>query len=430
MVNILSMFCQEFQKLLKPIYNLTRRGGQFIWVREQQEAFKEIKHRIIKAPILYMPNCEGRFHLYPDMSKFATGSALYQIQNGKPKLIAYASKRLPEAVRSYSIMELELCGLVINIASFSHLLKRVDFDVIVDHLALTYIIKSKAEPATTRIKRLLELISSHSFNLYYMKGKDMISSGFLLRWTHDDSDPHDIIPISFNMHNTLHKRYYKIETKERYLVQMHSQTKSSGVILPEVHGSKKILDTNLLPEKQKVIPQIKKVIENKLKLEQGRAGMRCRKPQLRESIMESTSKSHKIPKIPTTQNVAKNRMDFPAQEQSITNNTEAIRRGMIQHKNRELPFNPDLIYRPPPRPPENLQPQNSESKAETSPKIDIEFKENSPYQEGIISKAYQRPDKSYFQEPKELESLVNMSRLVQKFIPKQTDIDKILKIIQ
>ena len=49
-----------------------------------------------------------------------------------------------------------------------------------------------------------------------------------------------------------------------------------------------------------------------------------------------------------------------------------------------LPFYPDPIYRPPPRPPENLQPQNSESKAETSPKIDTEFKENSPYQEGII----------------------------------------------
>ena len=120
-----------------------------------------------------MPNHKGRFNLYSDMSKFAAGSALYQIQNGKPRLIAYASKRLPEAVRSYSITELELCGLAINIASFLYLLKRVDFNAIVDHLALTHIIKSRAEPATTRIKRLLELISLYSFNLYYMKGKDM-----------------------------------------------------------------------------------------------------------------------------------------------------------------------------------------------------------------------------------------------------------------
>ena len=127
MVNFLSMFCPELQKLLKPIHNLTRKGRQFIWGREQQDAFEEIKHKLIKAPILHMPNCEGRFCLYSDMSKFAAGSGLYQIQNGKPKVIAYASKRLPEAVRSYSITELELCGLAINIASFSHLLKKGRF---------------------------------------------------------------------------------------------------------------------------------------------------------------------------------------------------------------------------------------------------------------------------------------------------------------
>ena len=48
--------------------------------------------------------------------------------------------------------------VAINITSFAHLLKTVDFDAIVDHLALTHIIKSKAEPAMTRIKRLIELI--------------------------------------------------------------------------------------------------------------------------------------------------------------------------------------------------------------------------------------------------------------------------------
>ena len=160
MVNFLSMFCLELQKLLKSIYNLTRKSRQFIW-GEQQEVFEEIKQWLIKASILHMSNL--------DMSKFAAGSALYHIQNGKPRLIAYTSKRLPEAVRSYLIKELKLCALVINIASFSYLLKREDFNPIVDHLALMHIIKGKAEPATARIERLLQLLSSYSFNLYYMK---------------------------------------------------------------------------------------------------------------------------------------------------------------------------------------------------------------------------------------------------------------------
>ena len=207
MVNYLSMFCPKLQKLLKTLYDLTRKGRQFIWGEEQQIAFEEIKLRLIRPPILHMPKHRGRFHLYSDTSKFTMGSALYQIQNGKPKLIAYVSKRLPEAVRKYSITELELCSLAINTASFSRLLKWVDFDAIVDHLALTHIIKSKVEPPTTRIKRLLELISSYSFNLYYIEGRDMILNDFLSRQKHDDSDPHDIIPISFNMHRQkqLHK---------------------------------------------------------------------------------------------------------------------------------------------------------------------------------------------------------------------------------
>ena len=118
MVNFLSMLCPELQILLKPIYDLTRKGRLFIWGEEQQEAFEEIKRTLVKAPVLHMPNHDGRFHLYSDTSKFAAGSALYQFQNGKPKLIANTSKRLPEAVRSYSIKELELCGLAINIVSF------------------------------------------------------------------------------------------------------------------------------------------------------------------------------------------------------------------------------------------------------------------------------------------------------------------------
>ena len=108
------MFCADLQKLLKPMYDLTRKGRPFIWGKKQ-DSCEEIKGRLIKPPVLHIPNKTGRFHLYSDTSKFATGSALYQIQNGKPKLIAYASKRLPEAARGYSITELELCGLAINV---------------------------------------------------------------------------------------------------------------------------------------------------------------------------------------------------------------------------------------------------------------------------------------------------------------------------
>ena len=87
-----------------------------------------------------------------------------------------------------------MCGLAINIASFADLVKKVDFDAIVDHLALVHILKSKTELATPRIKRLLEVLHAYSFNLYYMKGKDMILNDFLSRQETDKSDPHELYP--------------------------------------------------------------------------------------------------------------------------------------------------------------------------------------------------------------------------------------------
>ena len=112
-----------------------------------------------------------------------------------------------------------------------------------------HIIKSKMEPVTTRIKRLLELISSYSFNIYYMKGKDVILSDFLSWQKNDDSNPNKIIPISFDMYQVLENRYLGNFCTDKYLIQIWSQAKSSGIKLLEVHGVRKNSDPNLRPEK-------------------------------------------------------------------------------------------------------------------------------------------------------------------------------------
>ena len=89
-----------------------------------------------------------------------------------------------------------------------------------------------------------------------------------------------------------------IKSKQRKIFSTDTLTdKFKQSKLPEVHGAKKILHTNLLPKNQKVIPQIKKAIENKPTLGQGRAGIRHSKPQITENLTALTNKSYKIPKI-------------------------------------------------------------------------------------------------------------------------------------
>ena len=50
---------------------------------------------------------------------------------------------MPKTAKNYSIVELEMCSLALNITSFTHLLKRVDFDAVVNHLPITHIMKRK-----------------------------------------------------------------------------------------------------------------------------------------------------------------------------------------------------------------------------------------------------------------------------------------------
>ena len=79
----------------------------------------------------------------------------------------------------------------------------------------------------------------------------MVLSDLLSRENHDNSNPNEIIPISFKLYQALHEKYYN---KENYLVQTKSQARSSGIKLPEVHGMGKNLNPNINPENNMPIP--------------------------------------------------------------------------------------------------------------------------------------------------------------------------------
>ena len=101
----------------------------------------------------------------------------------------------------------------------------------------------------------------------------------------------------------------------------------------------------------------------------------------------------------------------------------------IQH--RPSPPYHDPYARPPPKPPDKTDPLDSQKDLlynDLDRKVEIE--ENSPFQEGIISEIYERPDTSYIQKPQELKDLIDTTKLIQKFLLKQTNIDKILDIIK
>jgi hypothetical protein len=131
--------------------------------------------------VLGTPNKNGKFILYVDSSRLATGGSLWKIQNGKEKLLGYHSKALPESHLRFSVSELELAGLYLNIHAFRSLLAGVEFKVFTDHISLVNILKSKTEPSTLRIKKYVEKLSSYAFDLNYMAGNKLYISDTLSR---------------------------------------------------------------------------------------------------------------------------------------------------------------------------------------------------------------------------------------------------------
>ena len=245
----------------------------------------------------------------------------------------------------------------------------------------------------------------------------------------DDSNPHEITHISFNMHKILQENYYKIDN---YLVQTRSQARSSGIKLPEVHGMRNNLDPNMKPERQHANPIKGSVV--KLHIGQNRAGLkRKRSDPINQTINPPSELSQKSPGK-TEIETGKTNQTHSKDLMHIINNVDA-RMTHIKPLILDVSFHPGLTYRPPSKPIRSNVPRSQESSQSSSienisPDINLDFKENSPFQEGVISETFQRLGKTFFPGPKELNDLINIGNLVQKFLPKQADIDKILKVNQ
>ena len=211
----------------------------------------------------------------------------------------------------------------------------------------------------------------------------MVLSDFLSRQQGDRSDPHQIIPLSFNMKEILRRNYQTI-VKDTFMVQTRSQIKSKGVKTNTVWDTAKSSDKT------------------------GRG-------EVKPVVIDDTPILVDLDTKPD--------LDTQVQNDVVTQQDDPTRPGV-----RQTPVYSHPIARTPPRPPDLTDRRSYRTDVGTDPNQD--FEENSPYQEGIITEMYESPDQSYIEEPQGLADLVNTSKLVQKYLPKQTDIDKILDVIK
>ena len=167
--------------------------------RRSRKSINDIKELLISPPVLKASTPDGLFHLESDTSWESVGGTLLQKQGNKWIVICYHSKRLPQSAKNFGITELELTGLLVNLHSFMQLLCNRYFEVLVDHKAIEYMIKSKTESPTTRLKTLLLKLSEYMIDLKYQKGSEMHTSDALGRLQNivDMPDNKDVFPLNF-----------------------------------------------------------------------------------------------------------------------------------------------------------------------------------------------------------------------------------------
>ena len=169
------------------------------------------------------------------------------------------------------------------------------------------------------------------------------------------------------------------------------------------------------PEKQHTMP--KKGMTERPHIGQGRAGL---------------GRKHETDCIDQSSDVTRRILERSKIATGKTNNPQHTNPMHDRGINNDKSFSPDVLLNPDPLCTPLLKQQKVDklfpTNQDTSINLDIE--ENSPFQEGIISETIQKLDKTFFQNPKRLEDIIDTGNLIHKFLPKQTDIDTILHIIQ
>ena len=360
--------------------------------------------------VLHLPKADQRFILYSDTSEEGTGSSLWQIQKGKPKLLGYDSKTLPEACTGYSATELEMTGLLVNMNLWKNLLKHRKFDVAVDHVAVTQILKAKTDPATTRIMRLLDRLAAYSFNLYFIKGRYMIMADYLSHHQTKDSDTSELIPISFCPLTS----YYICLEENAYCIGTMASTKVAGEVAPKVHGADTPLDPNLKPEHQ---------------------GRSTRTIEYQNGISLWVNLNiNPLPSVQTTPTYIPS-MNLSGARQKAVSCAIPTRKGLAPLYARPAP--PSHISR-------GYKPQPPMERGEDGDVDDDEIEHitakysrvlnprpipgiDTSAEEEVLDPEIQIPQLNDFIPPQSLDKVVDLSKTAYKFPPKQGKIDRLLK---
>ena len=286
--------------------------------------------------------------------------------------------------------------------------------------------KAKTEPATTRIMRLLDRLSAYSFNLYYVKGRDMILADYLSRHRNKDLDSSELIPISFCCMNVFRSLLETEHGLEVYNIGTRSSTKASGEKPPEVHGADKPLDPNLRPEHQSR-SKLPSIVGTKSP---------TKSPTKTQTSKRSPRKSVTISKEPPEEIPITSYETDPIHdlENTFSDTPQVVTKPVSKLLPPTSPITQMTLKRVLSSIPEGDD--ERENKIETLRRKYRKALNPTPIEgidvgdsEEVLDPQIRIPDQSDFELPPPLQDIVDPSKITHKFLPKQGEIDRLINQI-
>lgn len=181
LISFYRMFIPQAASLTSSLSDLLRKNVRepLKWTDELTEVFEQLKAALASKPVLKLPDSSHPFVLRTDSSDVGLGAVLLQYVDGHPFPVAYASRKLLDREKRYSIIEKEGLAIMFGIHRFRYYLMGQEFILEVDHKPLIYINKFKG--SNNRLLRWSLSLQPYRFRLVHVAGRDNLGADLLSR---------------------------------------------------------------------------------------------------------------------------------------------------------------------------------------------------------------------------------------------------------
>ena len=174
LANYYHQFIENFASIARPLHDMVKKDKKWDWTEKQEKAFKELKKRFTKEPVLAAPDIDKKMRMEVDASDYATGGVLsMECGDSLWRPVAFLSKSLNETEQNYEIHDKEILVIIRGLETWRHLLEgaQYKFEIWTDHKNLEYFMK--AQKLNRRQAKWALYLSMFDFILKHVAGSKM-----------------------------------------------------------------------------------------------------------------------------------------------------------------------------------------------------------------------------------------------------------------